>query len=60
VLCQPPKQCLEYFGIAGPSGPKFVSCEIRCDPTESAAASAKAKSSCPEGTSCVTIADGPG
>jgi eight-cysteine-cluster-containing protein len=60
VLCEPPKVCLEYFGIAGPRGPKFVSCEIRCDPSESAAASAKAQSGCPEGTSCVTIADGPG
>lgn len=54
VLCQPPTVCLEYYGIAGPAGPKFVSCEIPCDPT------AKMKSTCPDGMSCVTIADGPG
>lgn len=54
VLCQPPTVCLEYYGIAGPSGPKFVTCEIPCDPT------AKKKHGCPEGMSCVTIADGPG
>ena len=53
VLCQPPTVCLEYYGIAGPRGPKFVSCEIPCDPTAK-------KSACPEGMSCVTIADGPG
>jgi eight-cysteine-cluster-containing protein len=53
VLCQPPKVCLEYYGIAGPSGPKFVSCEIPCKPTAK-------KNECPEGMACVTIADGPG
>lgn len=57
VLCQPPTVCLEYYGIAGPSGPKFVSCEIPCDPTAKAK---KKQSGCPEGMSCVTIADGPG
>ena len=54
VLCQPPRVCLEYFGIAGPNGPKFVSCEIPCDPAS------KKKDACPEGMSCATIADGPG
>lgn len=54
TLCQPPTVCLEYYGIAGPSGPKFVSCEIPCDST------AKQKTACPQGMSCVTIADGPG
>ena len=54
TLCQPPTKCLEYYGIAGPSGPKFVSCEIACDPTS------KKKDACPSGMSCVTIADGPG
>ena len=43
-------QCARYFGIAGPSGPEFTSCELRCD----------AGASCPDGTSCITIADGPG
>jgi hypothetical protein len=41
--------CVEYFGIAGPSGPKFTSCEVRCG-----------GSACPGDLKCVTIADGPG
>jgi len=53
TLCQPPTVCIEYYGIAGPQGPKFVSCEIPCNPADK-------KSRCPEGMSCVTIADGPG
>lgn len=53
VRCEAPKVCVEYYGIAGPSGPKLASCEIQCDPV-------KKKGSCPEGTQCVTIADGPG
>lgn len=40
--------CSKYYGIAGPSGPEFSSCEIACD------------AGCPTGTECVTIADGPG
>ncbi len=50
-VCTPPQQCLEYYGIAGPRGPKFQTCEIPCRP---------AKGGCPDGTKCVTIADGPG
>jgi hypothetical protein len=42
--------CVEYFGIAGPRGPKFTSCEIRCG----------ADGKCPDGQKCTTIADGPG
>lgn len=42
--------CLEYYGVAGPRGPKLSSCEIRCG--EGGA--------CPDGQGCVTIADGPG
>ena len=42
--------CIKYFGIAGPRGPEFKSCEIRCDPT----------TGCEGGRKCVTIADGPG
>ncbi len=42
---------LTYFGIAGPSGPEFCSCEIPCVDTADV---------CPTGTSCQTIADGPG
>jgi hypothetical protein len=44
--------CAKYYGIAGPSGPEFSSCEIGCG--------GDAKSVCPEGTECTTIADGPG
>jgi eight-cysteine-cluster-containing protein len=46
--CKPGQRCLEYYGIAGPSGPLLRSCEWSCD------------GGCPEGTRCVTIADGPG
>jgi eight-cysteine-cluster-containing protein len=65
VRCQAPRQCLEYFGIAGPSGPKFVSCEIPCisDLTSNPAsrsAATKQEAACPTGMSCITIADGPG
>lgn len=42
--------CARYYGIAGPSGPEFSSCEIACDTGQA----------CPAGTACVTIADGPG
>jgi hypothetical protein len=42
---------VHFYGIAGPSGPEFCWCTIPCadDPAV-----------CPGGTSCVTIADGPG
>jgi hypothetical protein len=43
--------CLSYFGIAGPQGPTFTSCEIPC---------MNAPESCPQGQQCITIADGPG
>lgn len=42
--------CVSYYGIAGPRGPEFKSCEIRCNE----------KTSCPSGLTCRTIADGPG
>lgn len=48
--CAPGLECVHYYGFAGPSGPEFKTCEIRCD----------GKASCPEGLSCATIADGPG
>ncbi|MGE0545885.1 MAG: hypothetical protein AB7O24_09750 [Kofleriaceae bacterium] len=44
--------CVEYYGIAGPRGPKFTSCEIPCPPN--------GKASCPSGQRCAMIADGPG
>jgi eight-cysteine-cluster-containing protein len=46
--CKPGQQCTEYFGVAGPRGPLLRSCEWRCE------------DGCPDGTRCVTIADGPG
>jgi hypothetical protein len=42
--------CVKYYGIAGARGPEFRSCEIPCSQ----------KSKCPKGTTCTTIADGPG
>ncbi|MDB4962961.1 MAG: hypothetical protein JWP01_2960 [Myxococcales bacterium] len=49
--CPAPATCVSYYGIAGPRGPQFSSCEITC---------ADDKGGCPGGTTCVTIADGPG
>lgn len=49
--CDSGLTCIAYYGIAGPQGPKFTSCEIPCgDPN----------AVCPEGQKCVTVADGPG
>jgi hypothetical protein len=42
--------CVDYYGIAGPRGPRFTSCEIRCG----------SGGPCPAGQQCITIADGPG
>lgn len=49
--CAEGMSCLGYYGIAGAQGPRFTSCEIPCagDPQ-----------GCPDGQSCITIADGPG
>lgn len=47
--CAPEEQCIEYFGIAGPQGPRFQTCGIPCPDGK-----------CPEGKKCVTVADGPG
>jgi hypothetical protein len=49
--CAAPATCVSYYGIAGPRGPQFSSCEVPC---------ADDKAGCPGGTKCVTIADGPG
>ncbi|MFO0748118.1 MAG: hypothetical protein U1F43_21040 [Myxococcota bacterium] len=48
--CDADLTCVEYYGIAGPSGPKFTSCEIPCSDD----------SVCPDNQKCITIADGPG
>jgi hypothetical protein len=49
--CAKGLECVKYYGIAGPRGPQFKSCEQRCEGK---------KASCPSGTKCVTVADGPG
>ena len=49
--CNTGLSCLSYYGIAGPSGPEFKTCEISC---------AAPGSQCPSGQACVTVADGPG
>ena len=47
--CADGKTCVKYYGIAGPGGPQFSSCERVCD----------SNLDCPVGT-CTTIPDGPG
>jgi hypothetical protein len=42
--------CVKYYGIAGPRGGEFKSCEIRCD----------ADGRCEGSRKCITVADGPG
>ena len=49
--CAAPATCVSYYGIAGPNGPQFKSCEIKCTPKGG---------ECPKGKTCHTIADGPG
>lgn len=51
--CKPGETCISYYGIAGPNGPKFETCGIRCKP-------GPGDGGCPKGMRCVTIADGPG
>lgn len=48
--CAANETCIEYYGVAGPRGPKFQTCGIRCGEG----------GKCPDGLRCVTIADGPG
>ena len=48
--CGPGLRCVEYYGIAGPRGPAFSSCEIPCPGGKG----------CPAGQHCTTISDGPG
>ena len=48
--CEGGTSCVKYYGIAGPSGPEFASCEVACPSGKG----------CPSGTACITIADGPG
>jgi len=49
--CAPGLTCVAYYGFAGPRGPQFKSCEIRCENSPSV---------CPKGRTCMTVSDGPG
>src|SRR5688572_16255763 len=40
LLCKKPYKCVTYYGVAGPKGPEFASCEVRC----------KGDADCPKGT----------
>lgn len=51
--CAPGETCASYYGIAGPRGPLFHECVIRCRRGEP-------NDGCPAGTICYTVADGPG
>jgi len=51
ATCAAGQTCVSYYGIAGPRGPKFTSCERTCG---------EGDPECPAGESCITIADGPG
>lgn len=51
--CAAGEECISYYGVAGPAGPKFQECGIPCK-------QGKANDGCPEGKRCQTIADGPG
>jgi hypothetical protein len=51
--CAAGETCISYYGIAGPRGPQFHECGIRCRRGER-------DDGCPSGKRCVTIADGPG
>ena len=48
--CAADEQCISYYGVAGPAGPKFQECGIPC----------QKGGECPAGKKCQTIADGPG
>ena len=50
--CAAGEQCISYYGIAGPQGPKFQECGIPCDAHQT-------NGGCPKGKTCQTIAAGP-
>ncbi|MDC0720802.1 hypothetical protein [Nannocystis bainbridge] len=49
ITCGAGETCIEYYGVAGPRGPKFQTCGIPCP-----------HGKCGDGKKCITIADGPG
>ena len=50
LVCTAGSTCVGYFGIAGPAGPLFQTCEIPCDSDKD----------CPTDQRCTVVADGPG
>lgn len=50
--CAAGEQCIEYYGIAGPKGPKLRTCGVPCKLGK--------KGQCPAGKRCVMISDGAG
>jgi hypothetical protein len=50
--CEAGLECIKYYGFAGPAGPQFTACEVRCQ--------VDGKPTCPSGQNCVIISDGPG
>jgi hypothetical protein len=51
--CGDGEECISYYGIAGPRGPEFKECGIRCK-------QGAPNDGCADGKRCTTIADGPG
>lgn len=51
--CGDGEECISYYGIAGPRGPQFHECGIRCK-------QGAPNDGCADGKRCQTIADGPG
>jgi hypothetical protein len=51
--CSEGEECISYYGIAGPRGPQFHECGIRCK-------QGAPNDGCADGKKCTTIADGPG
>lgn len=49
--CPAGLRCIAHLGVAGPAGPRLHSCEVPC---------AEPGAACPDGQSCITLADGPG
>lgn len=49
--CPSGQRCISYYGVAGPQGPLFKTCEIPCP---------NGDSDCPEGFTCFAVSDGPG
>ncbi|MDC0741060.1 hypothetical protein [Polyangium mundeleinium] len=51
--CGAGESCASYYGVAGPRGPMFHECVVRCR-------RGAPNGGCPAGQRCTTISDGPG